>query len=142
MILKIKSLDKRAILPSHGSLDAAAIDLYTLESGIIYPDEVVRVGTGIAVEIPKGYAGILSIRSSVGCKNGVNLANAPGLVDADYRGEIFTFLVNCSDRIFEWSAGDRLAQMRLVAVPEFEVAICDELASTERGEGSLGSTGQ
>jgi dUTP pyrophosphatase len=102
------------------------------------------VGTGIAVEIPEGYVGLVTVRSSMG-REGVSLANSVGIVDSDYRGELILNLYNHSyvhADGFGVSAGERIGQLVVVPAPTFDLTEVDSLSTTERGEGGFGSTGR
>jgi dUTP pyrophosphatase len=106
------------------------------------PGERAGVGTGIAVEIPYGQGGLVLPRSGLAARHGIALVNAPGLIDAGYRGELRVLLLN-TDRAesFTWSAGDRIAQLVLVAVVLGEVTEVSELEGSVRGAGGFGSSG-
>ena len=100
------------------------------------------VPTGVAVAIPDGYAGLVLPRSGLASKRGLTLANAPGLIDAGYRGEVICAMVNLDlHEAVEISPGDRIAQLVIVAVPEVSPAFVDELPGSSRGTGGFGSTG-
>jgi dUTP pyrophosphatase len=100
------------------------------------------VRTGIAIELPAGHAGLVLPRSGLAARHGIALVNAPGLIDAGYRGELQVLLLNTDrDTSFEVAAGDRIAQLVVVAVATTEVVESDALAATARGEGGFGSSG-
>ncbi len=142
--VRVKKLNKNAILPTYGSLDAAGADLYALsENDIIIPaGETVLVHTGLSLEIPKGYGGFIYARSGIATKRGLAPANKVGVIDSDYRGEVMVALHNHSsfDQII--GKNERIAQM--VIAPYLRVEFCesDELDDTERGSGGFGSTGR
>jgi dUTP pyrophosphatase len=140
--LRVRRLDPRALLPTRAYPDDAGLDLYALESVELEPGERASVRTGIAVEIPAGQAGLVMPRSGLAARHGIALVNAPGLIDAGYRGEVRVLLLN-TDRIarFTVSPGDRIAQLLLVRVEMPEVDEVEELALSERGEGGFGSSG-
>lgn len=122
---------------------AAAVDLRTTSQNTIMPGETHVVGTGTSFEIPEYMAGEVSLRSST-AKKGIILANAPGLIDSDYRGEVKLILTNVSNTPFELVHGHRIAQIRFVPVhkPTLRRAYSPEtLSKTKRGSGGLGSTG-
>ncbi len=120
---------------------AAGLDIRVDTSGVIPPGEALLVGTGIFMEIQDvRYCALLLPRSGLGMK-GITLGNSPGLIDADYRGEIKLALRNESRESFEFSAGDRMAQMLIVQYAAPVVTVMPELSATERGEGGFGSTG-
>jgi dUTP pyrophosphatase len=140
--LRVRRLDPRALLPTRAYPDDAGLDLYALESVELEPGERASVRTGIAVEVPAGQAGLVMPRSGLAARHGIALVNAPGLIDAGYRGEVRVLLLN-TDRIarFTVSPGDRIAQLLLVRVEMPEVDEVEELALSERGEGGFGSSG-
>ena len=125
-------------MPSKGTEDSAGWDLYAPRNGAIYPGTTDPIYLGIKAETPKGYAFILSHRSGMHMKYQVT---AYGLIDSDYRGEFIVCLTNHSGHLFEFKKGDRIAQMRLVEVPDAKLLQVDELGKTDRGEGGHGSTG-
>jgi len=144
MLLKFKKLDERAIIPRYASEEAAGLDLHVLldKPYIMKENERYMFPTGLSVEIPKGYVGLVFIRSSVGTKMGVRLANGVGVIDSDYRGELMIATHNISGGEVKFESGDRLAQMVIVSAPQFEVEEVEMLSGTERGEGGFGSTGK
>ena len=142
--IAVKKLREHAVIPTYGSAEAAGADLYAcLDEGItIMPGETAFVPTGIAMEVPKGCAGLVFARSSLGAKRGLAPANKVGVIDSDYRGEFFVALHNHSKLPQEIAHGERIAQLLIVPVftPGFtEVA---ELSDTQRGSGGFGSTGK
>ena len=142
MSLRVTRLDERAILPSRAYDGDAGLDLYSVEEAMLAPGARASVGTGIAVEIPDGHAGLVLPRSGLAARHGIALVNAPGLIDAGYRGEIRVLLLN-TDRTepFAIAAGDRIAQLLLVRVQTPEVIEVDALAASDRGAGGFGSSG-
>jgi len=142
MSLRVRRLDRRARLPRRAYSGDAGLDLYALEPFRLEPGERGSVRTGIAVEIPAGQAGLVLPRSGLAARHGIALVNAPGLIDAGYRGEIQVLLLNTDGRApFEIDAGDRIAQLLLVRIEAPDVAEVDELALSERGVGGFGSSG-
>ncbi|MBQ6756351.1 MAG: dUTP diphosphatase [Oscillospiraceae bacterium] len=141
--IKVKKLDPRASLPSRSSLTAAGADLrVVLDKPVtINPGETYFCHTGIAAEIPDGYAGFVFARSGLGTKQGLAPANKVGVVDSDYRGEFMVALHNHSSepRIIEH--GDRVAQLVIMPVAMASYVECEELSDTDRGAGGFGSTG-
>lgn len=135
-------LDERATLPRRAYGGDAGLDLPALEGCVLAPGERAAVRTGIAVEIPAGDAGLVLPRSGLAARHGLALVNAPGLIDAGYRGEIRVLLLN-TDRSepIEITAGDRIAQLVLVKVQTPEVVEVDALAVSDRGAGGFGSSG-
>lgn len=142
MTLRVRRLAEQARLPSRAHLGDAGLDLYALEGAELGPGERVALRTGIAVEIPEGHAGLVLPRSGLAVRHGIALVNAPGLIDAGFRGEIQVLLLN-TDRAsaFEIATGDRIAQLVLVRVDTHDVLEVDELALSERGAGGFGSSG-
>jgi dUTP pyrophosphatase len=142
MTLRVRRLDPRALLPTRAYDGDAGLDLYALEPSRLEPGQRAAVRTGIAVEIPPGQAGLVLPRSGLAARHGIALVNAPGLIDAGYRGELQILLLNTDrTRAFEVGAGDRIAQLVLVRVEVPAVLEVDELAASERGAGGFGSSG-
>ena len=100
------------------------------------------IPTGIAAAIPEGHVGIMAVRSSMGVKNGINLANGIGVIDSDYRGEMRVTLYNTTDTEYTVRPGDRIAQLMVVPVACPPIEVVDTLPETQRGEGGFGSTGR
>lgn len=142
MTLKVRRLDARARLPTRAYPGDAGLDLYALDDGVLEPGQRASIRTGIAVEIPDAQAGLVLPRSGLAARHGIALVNAPGLIDAGYRGEIRVLLLN-TDRTepFPISAGDRIAQLVLVRVEAPDVEEVEELALSDRGAGGFGSSG-
>ena len=140
--LRVRRLDPRATLPSRAHAGDAGLDLHALTPGRLAPGARAMVPTGLAVEIPPGQAGLVLPRSGLAARHGIALVNAPGLVDAGYRGELRVLLLNTDPATpFAWAAGDRIAQLVLVAVGLGEVVEADALQESERGAGGFGSSG-
>ena len=144
MIVRIKKTDERAILPTYGTEYSAGADLYALLDGEIEikPHETYFVRTGISLEIPEGYCGLVFARSSMGAKRGLAPANKVGVIDADYRGEIMVTLHNHSEKVATVDPGERIAQLAIVPFLKAEFEECDDLSDTVRGAGGFGSTGK
>lgn len=142
--VRVKKLKPNAVLPTYGSAEAAGADLYAcLESSVvIQPGESAFIPTGLSMELPKGYAGLIYARSGLACKRGLAPANKVGVVDSDYRGEFIVVLYNHSSVSQEISHGERIAQ--LVITPVFTPGFTEvaELTDTERSAGGFGSTGK
>ena len=141
--IKIKKLSDRATVPTYASPYSAGADLYSAMDEItIAPGETVLVKTGLALELPIGYAGLIYARSGLASKRGLAPANKVGVVDCDYRGEVMVALHNHSNIPQTVAAGERIAQLVITPyiVADFEEA--DELSDTVRGEGGFGSTGR
>ncbi|HZJ28609.1 MAG TPA: dUTP diphosphatase [Solirubrobacterales bacterium] len=142
MELRFRKLEPGARLPERAKPGDAGLDLRALESVRLGPGERLPVGTGLAVEIPAGYAGLVLPRSGLALRHGIGLANSPGLIDSGYRGELRVLLINHDPaEIVHLEAGDRIAQLVVVAVPECEPIEAGSLGDSERGEGGFGSTG-
>jgi dUTP diphosphatase len=140
--LAFRRLDPDAILPERAHPGDAGFDLRSIEDAEVGPGERAMVRTGLAVAIPDGHAGLVLPRSGLATKHGLTLANAPGLIDAGYRGELICSVVNLDrDLSVKIVRGDRIAQLVVVAVPELRPSWVDELPATSRGEGGFGSTG-
>ncbi len=142
--IAVKKLDERAVLPTYGSVFSAGADLYAVLDGelIIQPNETKLVRTGLAMEIPEGFAGLIYARSGLATKRGLAPANKVGVVDADYRGEIMVALHNHSAVPQTVAVGERIAQLVVAPFLKAEFEEADELSSTVRGEGGFGSTGR
>jgi dUTP pyrophosphatase len=120
----------------------AGLDLRAAEGVTVKPGERAMVPTGVAVAIPDGHSGLVLPRSGLASKKGLTLANAPGLVDPGYRGEVFCAVVNLDlHEPVEIAAGDRIAQLVIVALPDVSPAFVEELPESRRGAGGFGSTG-
>jgi dUTP pyrophosphatase len=142
MTLRVRRLDDRAQLPTRAYPGDAGLDLHALEDGVLRPGERASVRTGIAVEVPDGQAGLVLPRSGLADRQGIAIVNAPGLIDSGYRGEIRVLLLNTDrEAPFEFSSGERIAQLVLVRVESPDVIEVDELATSERGAGGFGSSG-
>ena len=143
MLVKVKKLSENAKLPTYGSEFSAGADLYaaTDDSIVIPSGETAFIGTGIAVEIPSGYVGLVYARSGLACKKGLAPANKVGVIDSDYRGEIKVAIFNHSKEDKTIEAGERVAQLIVAPFLKCEYEQADELSSTSRGNGGFGSTG-
>lgn len=142
--IAVKKLDDRAILPTYGSEYAAGADLYALTEGevIFAPNETKLIRTGLAMEIPEGYAGLIYARSGLASKRGLAPANKVGVVDSDYRGEVMVALHNHSAVEQKISSGERIAQLVVAPFLKAEYFEQAELSDTVRGIGGFGSTGK
>lgn len=142
--IAVKRLKPNAILPTYGSAEAAGADLYACleETVTVAPGQTVFVPTGIAMEIPRGYAGLAYARSGLACKQDLAPANKVGVIDSDYRGEFMIALHNHGSQVRAVSHGDRIAQLVITPVytPGFQEV--EELSDTSRGAGGFGSTGK
>ncbi|MBQ6789780.1 MAG: dUTP diphosphatase [Clostridia bacterium] len=144
MKVNVKKLREGAALPTYGSASAAGADLYacTGESVTIAPGETKFIPTGIAVEIPEGYAGFIYARSGIACKRGLAPANKVGVIDSDYRGEVMVALHNHGTADASIDDGERVAQLVIAPYLTVDFTEADELCDTVRGEGGFGSTGK
>ena len=142
MKLNIKKLDERAIISTYGTEYSAGADLYSIEAVTVEPHKTVLVHTGLALEIPEGYAGLIFARSGLACKRGLAPANKVGVIDADYRGEIMVALHNHTEAPVSIDAGERVAQLAIMPFLKADFELADELSDTVRGAGGFGSTGK
>ncbi len=139
--VNFKKLNEGATVPTYGSAAAAGADLYALEGAILQSGQTVLVHTGIALEIPEGYAGLIYARSGLATKKGLAPANKVGVVDADYRGEIMVSLHNHSNQPQSVEAGERIAQLVITPFLRVDFEESESLSDTVRGLGGFGSTG-
>jgi dUTP pyrophosphatase len=140
--LLFKRLSPDAELPEGAHPGDAGLDLCSLVDVEVRPGERAMVPTGLAVAVPEGHAGLVLPRSGLASRHGLTLANAPGLIDSGYRGEITCAVVNLDpDQAVKIRKGDRIAQLVIVALPAVRSAWVDELPPSARGEGGFGSTG-
>ncbi len=143
MNIKIKRLKNGAVIPTRGSEYAAGSDLYSAENDLYIEDrQTVMIGTGIAMEIPEGYVGLVYARSGLACKEGLAPANKVGVIDSDYRGEIKVALYNQSGEKKLVKKGERIAQIVIAPFLTPQFTEVSELDETDRGEGGFGSTGK
>ena len=143
MDIKIKKMNKFAKTPTRGSEYAAGYDLYAASGYCVFiePHKTVMVGTGIAMEIPKGYFGAIFARSGLANKRGLRPANCVGVVDCDYRNEVMVALHNDTDEVVGIEPQERIAQLVILPYVDLEFFETDNLSDTERGLGGFGSTG-
>lgn len=129
-------------LPSYAHPGDAGLDLYSNEDVVLKPFERRLVGTGIRVEIPRGYAGFVQPKSGRAAKEGLSIVNTPGLIDSGYRGEVGVILINLDpQKEITIKRGEKIAQLVIQKVEEVEVVEVEALSDTTRGEGGFGSTG-
>lgn len=142
--IRIKKLHPNAVTPTYGSLEAAGADIYAcLEAAVTIPaGKTVFIPTGLAMEVPRGCAGLIYARSSMGSKRGLAPANKVGVIDSDYRGQVMVALHNHSQEDQVVNPGERVAQLIITPVftPGFREV--DDLSETDRGSGGFGSTGR
>lgn len=146
-IINIKKTDENAKIPTYGSEFAAGADLYAAihneENKVeILPGETAFIDTGIVMEIPNGYVGLIYARSGLACKQGLAPANKVGVIDSDYRGNIMVALYNQSNEVRTVSEGDRIAQIIIQPVEQFGFKVKENLSDTVRGNGGFGSSGK
>ncbi len=144
VLVNIKKLDENAVIPTYGSEFAAGADIYAClsEAVTINPGETYLVPTGISLEVPEGYAGLIYARSGLASKKGLAPANKVGVVDADYRGQVFVALFNHSKQPQTIENGERIAQLVIAPFLKAEFNEVAELSDTVRGAGGFGSTGK
>lgn len=146
-IINIKKTDENAKIPTYGSEFAAGADLYAVihneENRVeILSGETAFIDTGIVMEIPNGYVGLVYARSGLSCKQGLAPANKVGVIDSDYRGNIMVALYNQSNETRIVSEGDRIAQIIIQPVKQFGFKVKENLSDTIRGNGGFGSSGK
>jgi dUTP pyrophosphatase len=143
-IVKIKRIDPRAVIPTYGTEYSAGADLYAcIDMEIsIAPGETVMIPTGLSMEIPEGYAGLVCARSGLASKKGLAPANKIGVIDSDYRGEVIVALYHHGRHAVTVSPGERVAQLLITPVMTCEFIEAESLGGTERGSGGFGSTGR
>lgn len=144
MVVNIKKLNDKAVVPSYGSEFAAGADLYACVDGkvTIPAHSTVVIPTGIAIELPLGYAGLIYARSGLATKKGLAPANKVGVVDCDYRGEVKVALHNHTNEEKSVEEGERIAQLVITPYLTAKFVECDTLSETVRGAGGFGSTGR
>ena len=145
--LFVSKLDKydpdKVTIPTRGSVDSAGLDLYSVEDAEINPQTNMMIHTGIAIEIPKGYVGLVFARSGLAHRQHLRPSNAVGVIDSDYRGEILVSLYNDSlSDVEDISCGQRIAQLVIVPYLSFEPEEVKSLTDTDRGQNGFGSTGK
>jgi dUTP diphosphatase len=141
--LPVVKLKDEAMLPSRAHAGDAGLDLYACEAARIGPGERWSVGTGVAVEVPEGHAGLVLPRSGLAREHGIALVNAPGLIDAGYRGEVRVLLLNTDPaETFKLAPGERIAQLVISPVALPEPVEAAELSGSARGAGGFGSSGR
>lgn len=142
IILSIKRLDEEVELPSYAYEGDAGLDLRSAEDVVLKPFERRLVSTGLAIAIPDGYAGFVQPRSGLALREGLSMANTPGLIDAHYRGELKVCAINLDpEREIHITKGERIAQLVIQKVPRVSLMEVDSLDETDRGVGGFGSSG-
>ena len=140
--ISIQRLDPELPLPSYAHPGDAGADLYSAVDLTLDPGERALVPTGIALALPEGHVGLVHPRSGLAARHGISVVNAPGTIDADYRGELKVIMINHGTEPFPVRRGERIAQLVPAAVTQAEWQEVDELDETVRGEGGFGSTGR
>ena len=143
VVVKVKKLRPDAKIPRFGSADAACADLSACldhDFVTIAPHTTRKIGTGLAMEIPRGYSGNIFARSGISSDRYLRPGNCVGKIDSDYRGEVIVPLLNEGERVFDINPGDRIAQIVFQKYGIFEIEEVEELDATERGSGGFGST--
>ncbi len=139
MKIKVKKISGEAVAPCCHHKGDAGFDLYSAEEAVLNPGERVKVRTGIAMEIPDGYAGLVWDKSGMAANHGIK--TMAGVIDSCYRGEIAVVLVNLSDKDFKIEKRQKIAQMLIQKAESPEIEIIEKLGNSERGKGGFGSTG-
>jgi dUTP pyrophosphatase len=140
--LPVQILDDKAIIPKRAYEGDAGYDLHSVVDITLKPFERALIGTGIAIEIPRGYAGFVLPRSGLAIKQGLSLVNAPGLIDSNFRGELKVIAVNLDpNKAIDVKVGDRIAQLVIMDVEDVDFRQVSALESSERGSGGFGSSG-
>ena len=142
--IAVKKLKPNALLPTYGSAEAAGADLYACldADAVIAPGESAFIPTGLAMELPKGYVGLIYARSGLACKRGLAPANKVGVIDSDYRGEFIVVLHNHGNTPQTVSQGERIAQLVITPVITPGFYETEEISDTQRATGGFGSTGK
>jgi len=140
--VQIQQLDPSLPLPAYAHPGDAGLDLYAADTTVLEPGARAAVPTGIALAIPEGWAGFVHPRSGLALEHGVTVANAPGTIDAGFRGELKVLLINLGDRPVELVHGQRIAQLVIQQVGRARVVSVERLDDSVRGSGGFGSTGR
>lgn len=139
MNLLIKPIHPDFTPPRYATAGAAGFDLHAMEGGSVGPGQIAKIPLGFAVAVPEGHAMLITTRSGHGLKFGAGVPHGYGLIDSDYRGELF--MVLCAEKVMSWAKGDRIGQAVIVPVAHARFDLVDELPGTDRGNGGFGSTG-
>ena len=139
--IKIKRLNENAILPEKQHDSDAGYDLHSIEEIILRPNKIYKIRTGIAIQIPNHYAGLVLPRSGLSSKYGISLINTPGLIDSGYRGELLIPLINHSSNEYTINKTERVAQLILIEIPEVKIEVTSDLDESDRNSKGFGSTG-
>lgn len=141
-VVEFVKLHPEAQIPTKGTKGSSGFDLVSVENKRVEPNQVVVVKTGLSMKIPEGFEGQIRPRSGLAKNKGLTVANTPGTIDSDYRGEVCVLLTNLTDISQNIGYGDRIAQLVIQQVPEFEFVEVTSLDETERNDGGFGSTGE
>ncbi len=139
--IKIKLLNEGAILPEKQHDSDAGYDLFSIEEVALKPNEIHKVKTGIAIQIPTNYGGLVLPRSGLSSKHGISLINTPGLIDSGYRGELLIPLINHSVNEYKIDRHERIAQLILIESPQVNIELTSDLDKSDRDSKGFGSTG-
>tara|TARA_B100000029_G_scaffold290842_1_gene284420 strand:+ start:177 stop:611 length:435 start_codon:yes stop_codon:yes gene_type:complete len=139
--IKIKLLNENAILPEKQHDSDAGYDLFSIEEVVLKPNEINKVKTGIALQIPTNYGGLVLPRSGLSSKHGISLINTPGLIDSGYRGELLIPLINHSINEYKVDRHERIAQLILIESPQVNIELTSDLDESDRESKGFGSTG-
>ncbi len=139
--INIVKLHPGAITPSYAHHDDAGADIYAVENALVPAHGQSVISTGVAIELPHGFVGLVHSRSGLATKHGIAVVNSPGTIDAGYRGEIRVGLINHSEIDFQVEAGMRIAQLVIQRVEHAMFTVVEDLSSTDRGDAGFGSTG-
>jgi dUTP pyrophosphatase len=142
MEIKIKILDQAAALPKYATAQSAGLDLIATENIVIEPMKIALISTGICIALTQGYEMQIRPRSGLALKHGVTVVNAPGTIDADYRGEIKVILINLGEKQYQVQKGDKIAQAVVCKYEQVKLVLVENLEETERGSKGFGSTGK
>ena len=139
--VRVEHVDKGLPLPKFATEGSAAVDLHSADTFTLNPGEFRKVPTGIKIAIPEGYEGQVRPRSGLAANHGISMVNTPGTIDSDYRGMVYVLLINHGFSYVHIKRGDRIAQLLVKKVEQFEWDVSDSLDETSRGDGAFGHTG-
>lgn len=139
-VLKVKRLDENAVLPNFAYPGDAGLDLFSIEDITLKPDERASVRTGIALEIPEGYVGLVWDKSGISINHGIKTLG--GVIDSSYRGELHVGVINLSSTTYDIKPGNKIAQLLLQKIEHLQIQEVDDLGSSERSDKGFGSSGE
>lgn len=142
MKLSVKRLSDKATIPEYQSVGSAGFDLHAVDNYVLMPGEIELVGTGLAFDIPSGYELQIRPRSGLSAKSKLRIANSPGTIDNDFKGEVKIIMENTGRMVSIIDKGDRVAQAILAPIIQAEIMEVEEVGESERGSGGFGSTGR